>query len=168
VKKLVVEVDAQYIKRMLNKPDLHPNVAMNRWIVAILMFDFELVYVPGTKHKGPNRLSRRRVADSEEEGKGIEEVEDWIDEIIGTDVWVASGFIEGSENLKLSMGKDVRCDEDIALERKEDEGWDGWNELMQSRKTEEGTSRRENELREIRNFLETMKMPEKLTEKVKQ
>jgi len=29
-KKLVVEVDAQYIKIMLNKPDLHPNTAMNR------------------------------------------------------------------------------------------------------------------------------------------
>ena len=29
-KKLVVEVDTQYIKGMLNKPDLHPNAAMNR------------------------------------------------------------------------------------------------------------------------------------------
>jgi len=35
-----------------------------------------------------------------------------------------SGFIEGSENLILSMGKDVRCDKNAALERKEDEGWD--------------------------------------------
>jgi len=39
---------------------------------------------------------------------------------------------------------------------------------MQSRKAEEGMSRRKKELREIRNFLETMKMPEKLIEKVKQ
>jgi len=167
-KKLVVEVDAQYIKGMLNKPDLHPNAAMNRWIAVILMFDFELVHVPGTKHKGPDGLSRRRVADSEEEGEGIEEAEGWVDEIIGAGVWVASGFIKGSENSTLGIGKDVRCDEDAALERKEDEGWDGWNELMQSRKAEEGISRREKELREIRNFLETMKMPEKLTEKVKQ
>ena len=60
-KKLVVEMNAQYIKRILNKPDLHPNAAMSRWIAAILMFDFELVHVPGTKHKGPNRLSRRSV-----------------------------------------------------------------------------------------------------------
>jgi len=28
-KELVVEVDVQYIKGMLNKPDLHPNAAMN-------------------------------------------------------------------------------------------------------------------------------------------
>ena len=62
-KKLVVEVNAQYIKRMLNKPDLHPNAAMNRWIAAILIFDFELVHVPGTKHKGPDGLSRRRVVE---------------------------------------------------------------------------------------------------------
>ena len=83
-------------------------------------------------------------------------------------VWVASGFIEGSENLTLSIGKDVQCNEDAALERKEGKGWDRWNELMQSRKAEKGMSRREKELREIRKFLEMMKMPEKLTEKVKQ
>ena len=75
VKKLVVKVDAQYIKKMLNKPDLHPNAAMNRWIAAILIFDFELVHMPGTKHNGPDGLSRRKVADSEEEGEGIEETE---------------------------------------------------------------------------------------------
>jgi len=124
-KKLVVEVDAQYIKGMLNKPDLYPNAAMNRWIAAILMFDFELVHVPGTKHKRPDGLSRRRVADSEEEGEGIEEAEGWVDEIIGASVWVVSGFIKGSENSTLGIGKDVRCDEDAALERKEDKGWDG-------------------------------------------
>jgi len=131
------------------------------------MFDFKLVHVPETKHKGPDGLSRRRVADSEEEGEGIEEAEGWIDEIIGAGIWVASGFIKGSENSTLGIGKDVRCDEDAILERKEDEGWNGWKELMQLRKAEEGMSRREKELREIRNFLEMMKMPEKLTEKVK-
>jgi len=64
---------------------------------------------------------------------------------------MASRFIKGSENSTLGIGKDVRCDEDAALERKEDERWDGWKELMQSRKAEEGMSRREKELREIRN-----------------
>jgi len=167
-KKLVVEVDAQYIKGMLNKPDLHPNAAMNRWITAILIFDFELVHVPGTKHKGPNGLLRRRVADSEEEREGIEKAEGWVDEIIGAGVWMASGFIKGSKNSTLGIGKDVRCNKDAVLERKGDEGWDRWNKLMQSRKAEKGMSRREKELREIRNFLETMKMPEKLMEKVKQ
>ena len=40
-KKLVVKVNAQYIKEILNKLDLYPNVAINRWIMAILMFDFK-------------------------------------------------------------------------------------------------------------------------------
>jgi len=80
---------------------------------------------------------------------------------------MASGFIKGSKNLILGIGKDVQCHKNAALERKEDKGWDQWNELMQSRKAEKGMSRREKELRKIRNFLETMKMPEKLTEKVK-
>jgi len=42
---------------------------------VILMFDFELVHMLGTKHKGPNGLSRRRVVDSKEEREGIEEAE---------------------------------------------------------------------------------------------
>jgi hypothetical protein len=35
VKNLVVEVDAQYIKGMLNNPDIQPNAAVNRWIIGI-------------------------------------------------------------------------------------------------------------------------------------
>jgi len=71
------------------------------------MFDFELVHMLGTKHKGPNGLSRRRVVDSKEEREGIEEAEGWIDEIIGAGIWVASGFIKESENSTLGIGKDI-------------------------------------------------------------
>jgi len=39
---------------------------------------------------------------------------------------------------------------------------------MQLRREEEGTSKKEKGMGEIRCFLETMKMPEKLMEKVKQ
>ncbi len=48
-KKLQVEVDAKYIKGMLDQPDLMPNAPMNRWIQGILLFDFELIHVPATK-----------------------------------------------------------------------------------------------------------------------
>jgi hypothetical protein len=58
VKDLVVEVDAKYIKGMLNNPDIQPNAAVNRWIAGILLFDFRLRHVPGTKHIGPDGLSR--------------------------------------------------------------------------------------------------------------
>ena len=50
VKNLIVEVDAKYIKSMLNNPDFQPNVTINRWIAGILLFDFTLVHVPGATH----------------------------------------------------------------------------------------------------------------------
>jgi hypothetical protein len=78
VKKLVVEVDAKYIKGMLNEPDLQPNAAINRWIQGILMSDFQLVHVPGTKHVAPDALSRRRVGEGEEI---IEDEDEWLDDI---------------------------------------------------------------------------------------
>ncbi len=55
---LNVEVDAKYIKGMLEAPDLQPNAAMNRWIQGILLFDFTLIHVPGARFKGPDALSR--------------------------------------------------------------------------------------------------------------
>jgi hypothetical protein len=45
--KFTVETDAKYIKGMLNHLDIQPNVAINRWIASILLFDFDLVHVPG-------------------------------------------------------------------------------------------------------------------------
>ncbi len=54
-----MEVDAKYIKGMLEAPDLQPNAAMNRWIQGILLFDFTLIHVPGARFKGPDALSRR-------------------------------------------------------------------------------------------------------------
>jgi len=92
-----MEVNTQYIKGMLKKPDLHPNATMNQWIAAILMFNFELVHVPGAKHKGPDRLSRRRVAESKEEGESVEEIEEWVDEVISCRIWVASWLEGGGE-----------------------------------------------------------------------
>ena len=59
VKNLHVEVDAKYIKGMLNEPDLQPNATINRWIQGILLFDFKLIHVPATQFKGPDALSRR-------------------------------------------------------------------------------------------------------------
>lgn len=77
-KTLHVEVDAKYIKGMLNEPDLQPNAAMNRWIQGILLFDFKLIHVPATRFRGPDALSRRGLGKGEE----IEEEEDlWLDEI---------------------------------------------------------------------------------------
>jgi len=78
VKNLIVEVDAKFIKGMLNEPDLQPNAVINRWIQGIKMFTFELVHVPAERHKGPDALSRRPLG----EGEVIEEDDDsWLDNI---------------------------------------------------------------------------------------
>src|ERR1700677_317598 len=54
----IIEVDAGYIKGMLSNPDISPSASINRWIIAILRFHFELVHV-ARMHHGPDGLSRR-------------------------------------------------------------------------------------------------------------
>ena len=77
-KNLIVEVDAKYIKGMLNEPELQPNAVINRWIQGILLFDFRLVHIPATKFKGPDALSRRPLEDDIEVGPYDDT---WLDEI---------------------------------------------------------------------------------------
>ena len=85
---LVVEVDASYIKGMLSNPNIQPSASINRWIAAILLFDFKLVHVPADKHKGPDGLSRHEPAleDDEED----DDPEDWVDNALALGVWVVS------------------------------------------------------------------------------
>jgi len=42
VKNFTIEVNAQYIKGMLNNPDIQPNASMNHWLTGIQTFDFSL------------------------------------------------------------------------------------------------------------------------------
>ena len=79
VKNLQVEVDAKYIKGMLNEPDLQPNATINRWIQGILLFDFKLIHIPAEKHRGPDALSRREPLP--EEYSDHDNDDDWLDEI---------------------------------------------------------------------------------------
>jgi hypothetical protein len=79
VKNLHVEVDAKYIKGMINSPDIQPNAAMNRWVQGILLFDFKLVHVPATQFRGPDALSRREI--TEEEKEAAQENDDWLDDV---------------------------------------------------------------------------------------
>jgi hypothetical protein len=85
VRNLIVEMDARYVKGMLQNPDIAPSASINCWILSILTFHFELVHVPGTMH-GPDGLSRRpRQPDDESEDEELEEeeFEDWIDNLYG-------------------------------------------------------------------------------------
>jgi len=83
VKKLVVEMDAKFIKGMINNPTLHPNDAINRWIAAILLFDFDLVHVPAERHTGADGLSRRRRAPEDPDYADPDELNDWVDSSAG-------------------------------------------------------------------------------------
>ncbi|KAG2739861.1 hypothetical protein P692DRAFT_20648703, partial [Suillus brevipes Sb2] len=91
IKNFVVEVDAKYIKGMLNNPDIQPNAAVNRWIAVsgILLFNFTLKHVSGSKHTGPDGLSRRRRAleDEDFDEEDSEEVEEWVDEVLSYGIW---------------------------------------------------------------------------------
>jgi hypothetical protein len=58
VKNLIVEVDAKYLKGMLNNLDIQPNVTINWWVTNILLFDFKLVHIPAIYHTATNRLSQ--------------------------------------------------------------------------------------------------------------
>ena len=87
VRNLVVEVDVRYIKGMLNNPNIMPSASVNRWIISILTFHFELQHVPG-KHHRPDGLSRCPPqpdddSNKEEDSEDKEEFEDWIDNLYG-------------------------------------------------------------------------------------
>ncbi|KIO07103.1 hypothetical protein M404DRAFT_137710, partial [Pisolithus tinctorius Marx 270] len=79
VKDLAVEVDAKYIKGMINNPDLQLNATINRWIAGILLFKFKLIHVLAEKHRGLDGLLRRPRANKDPEPE--DDYEDWIDEV---------------------------------------------------------------------------------------
>ena len=54
----MIEVDAKYIKGMINNPDIQPNNMINQWIAGILLFDFRLRHIPAKKHGPTDALSR--------------------------------------------------------------------------------------------------------------
>lgn len=166
VKKLVVEVDAKYIKGMINNPDVQPNAAMNRWIAAILLFDFELRHIPGKDHGPADSLSRRPKAPEDTDDE--DDSEEWIDRANGFKMEVLNyqvppTMVDSPKYAKVDpiyeRPKEYRTTErpsvlvmsvmgpDLAIPRHE--------------KAEE----KDRELEEIKLFLETMESPADLTER---
>jgi len=88
VHNLIVEMDAQFIKGMLANPDIQPNAAINRWIAAILLFDFKLVHIPAEKHHGPDGLSQHEPAEGEVDKE--DNPEEWIDDTLCLGVWATT------------------------------------------------------------------------------
>ena len=85
VQNLIVEVDAKYIKEMLNRPDLQPNAVINRWIGGILTYTFKLVHIPAKNFKGTDGLSRRRRADDDTDPEESDEDDEENDDEDGTE-----------------------------------------------------------------------------------
>ena len=62
---------------------------MGRWLAYIRLFSFDIVHVPGTKHRGPNSLSRRPATEEEVEerkkngNKEEEQIEETIEGALG-------------------------------------------------------------------------------------
>ena len=69
---------------MLQNPDIQPSASMNHWIMAILMFQFELVHVKGTFH-GPDGLYQcpPQPSDPSPDTSDNNIFEDWIDRMNG-------------------------------------------------------------------------------------
>jgi hypothetical protein len=65
VHNLIVEMDASFIKGMINNPDTIPHNTLNRWIAYAQLFQFTLRHVPANNHKGPDGLSRRQPGEDE-------------------------------------------------------------------------------------------------------
>jgi hypothetical protein len=83
VRNLIIEVDARYIRGMLNNPDTAPSASINRWIVSILAFHFELRHIPGKIH-GPDGLSRRPPQpDDLDDDEDPDAFDDWVDHLYG-------------------------------------------------------------------------------------
>lgn len=99
VQNLHVEVDAKYIKGMLNEPDLQPNAAINRWIQGILMFDFKLIHVPATRFRGPDALSRRPLAPDE---SAPDDDDEWLDNIALYTTLIDGTQLDVDPNLPIS------------------------------------------------------------------
>ena len=86
---LTVEVDAKYIKGMINNPDIQLNTSINWWIAAILLFNFKLWHVLGSKHTGPDGLSQcQQSPDNEDLDETPQEIEDWLDDVVSCVMWI--------------------------------------------------------------------------------
>src|SRR5882672_6716045 len=85
---------------MLNNPDIQPGAAVNRWIICIKLFQFELVHVPGRLHTGLDGLSRR--ASSPNDPVEEDDADDWLDKTMSFAVVLMNSRPSWSQRLNSS------------------------------------------------------------------
>src|SRR5882724_8475695 len=86
---------------MLNNPDIQPGAAVNRWIVGIKLFQFELVHVPGHLHTGPDGLSCRAASPNNLINED-EDADDWLDRTMSFAVIIMNSQPSWSSRLNSS------------------------------------------------------------------
>src|SRR5882724_10231500 len=101
VKNLQVEIDASYIKGMLNNLDIQPGTVVNRWIVGIKLFQFELVHVPGCLHTGPDGLSHCAASPNDLIDED-EDMDDWLDRTMSFAIVLMKSWPSWSSRLNSS------------------------------------------------------------------
>ena len=173
VKKFIVEMDAKFIKGMLNNPTLHPNDAVNRWIAAILLFDFDLVHVPAEKHTGADGLSRRPRASEDPPSEESTDLDDWIDTSAGLYLELSSPPLPGDPSPPLALLFDVPIPERPRTEWFPESTASAYNveSLPPSDPSPEfaiprsdKAIKQEKRLAVVRSFLETMERPPGLSD----
>jgi len=68
----------------------------------------------------------------ERDGVEREEVEEWVDAVIGYRIGMVSWLEEGSEKMTMNEGGDVRCAEEVILEESEEEAEHGVDRIVGS------------------------------------
>ena len=155
VKNFIIEVDAQYIKGMLNNPNIQPNVSMNRWLAGIQTFNFKLRHVSATKHQGPDGLSRQQKADEDKKDEeSEEEVEEWIDEVLGCGLWVAGGLTDRKLGGRVKNGVSV-----FSIRKGEENGTDV------KLPSDDNTRKCDDDLHLIAQYLQTLAFPSHIMDK---
>jgi len=154
VRNLIVEVDARYIKGMLNNPDTAPSASINRWIVSILTFHFELQHVPGKQH-GPDGLSRRPPQPEDTEtAEDAEAFDDWVDNLYGF-VHIINSTIRAPQSSQILHA--------LAY-REENEGSDSETNYAAVPRTETATKADE-KLQQAHSWLTNFERPEHLADR---
>lgn len=163
VKNLVVEMDAAYIKGMLNNPDIQPNATINRWIAGILLFTFKLRHIPAAEFTCTDGLSRRRAAP--EDPPEEDDFESWIDETYG--FYISTCLIAQTRRRRSSRLEGVPPADQAQEPEKEDEADEDAQPPADqpSFPASESAIARDQRLITVRNFLEDPTRPEDMDDR---
>ena len=150
---------------MLNNPNINPSASMNWWILAINMFHFTLIHVPGSHHT-PNGLSRRQPQPGDKE-EPEDNFEDWIDNINGflhflnphpsyikyiTHTLPITSYIHSYSN--------TAVEEQLAKQKKEEQNNTTPYSIIPQR---DSAIALDHKLEEVKKWLETLKRPPNLS-----